>query len=77
MLPPPSPIPKILEKKKINKNKNKIKANKVTRKQTKKNKQIHKQTNKNKSSTVAPEPVTLDCSLTHVLQEPNTQPYHS
>ena len=27
--------------------------------------------------TVAPELVTLDSSLTHVLQAPNTQPYHS
>ena len=27
--------------------------------------------------TVAPELVTLDCSLTHVLKAPNTQPYHS
>ena len=27
--------------------------------------------------TVAPELVTLDCSLTHVLQAPNIQPYHS
>ena len=26
---------------------------------------------------VAPELATLDCSLTHVLQAPNTQPYHS
>ena len=26
--------------------------------------------------TVGPELVTLDCSLTHVLQAPNTQPYH-
>ena len=27
--------------------------------------------------TVAPELVTLDSSLTHVLQASNTQPYHS
>ena len=27
--------------------------------------------------TVASELMTLDCSLTHVLQAPNTQPYHS
>ena len=57
-----------------------MKANKVTRtnKQTnKQNKQVHKETNKNKPSTVVPELVTLDCSLTHVLQAPNTQPYHS
>ena len=27
--------------------------------------------------TVVPELVTLDCSLKHVLQVPNTQPYHS
>ena len=27
--------------------------------------------------TVEPELMTLDCSLTHVLQAPNTQPYHS
>ena len=27
--------------------------------------------------TVAPELVTLDCSLTNVLQTLNTQPYHS
>ena len=26
--------------------------------------------------TVAPELATLDCSLTHALQAPNTQPYH-
>ena len=42
-------------------------------------KQTNKQTdnnNKNKPSTVVPELVTLDCSLTHVLQAPNTQPYH-
>ena len=32
---------------------------------------------KTKPSTVAPELVTLDGSLTHVLQAPNTQPYHS
>ena len=38
------------------KNKNKTKANKVTK--------TNKQTNKNKSSTVVPELVTLDCSLT-------------
>ena len=57
-----------------------MKANKVTRtnKQTnKQNKQVHKETNKNKPSTVVPELVALDCSLTHVLQAPNTQPYHS
>ena len=40
------------------------------------NKQTNKQTNK-KPSTVASEPVTLDCSLAHVLQAPNTQPYQS
>ena len=38
------------------KNKNKTKANKVTK--------TNKQTNKNKPSTVVPELVTLDCSLT-------------
>ena len=27
--------------------------------------------------TVAPELVALDCSLTHVLEAPNAQPYHS
>ena len=32
---------------------------------------------KAKASIVAPELVTLHCSLTHVLQAPNTQPYHS
>ena len=36
---------------------------------------------KTKPSTVAPELVTLDCSLTHVLQAPNTHlttvVYHS
>ena len=26
--------------------------------------------------TVAPELVPLDCSLTHMLQSHNTQPYH-
>ena len=40
-----------------------------------------KQKNKNKKNTqlltVIPELVILDCSLTHVLQTPNTQPYHS
>ena len=32
---------------------------------------------KTKPSTVAPELVTADCSLTHVLLAPNTEPYHS
>ena len=48
-------------------------------------KQTNKQTNKRKKKqtkkiiqllTEAPELVTLDCSFTHVLQAPNTQPYH-
>ena len=46
----------------------------VKKKQMKKTKQ-----NKNKIIqvlTVAPELVTVECSLTHVLQVPNTQPYH-
>ena len=65
---------------------------KKQKKTTRKNKQQleEKQTNKqttttttttttktSKPSTVVPELVTLDCSLTHVLQVPNTQPYHS
>ena len=46
-------------------------------------KQKRKTINNNKKHThiqlftLAPELVTLDCSLTHVLQAPNTQPYHS
>ena len=71
MLPPPSPRPQNSREKKIKKNKSK-QSNK--NKQTNK-KQIHKQTNKDKPSTVAPELVSLDCRLTHVLQAPNTQPY--
>ena len=44
-------------------------------KQTKgRNKKINKIT---QLLTAAPELVTLDCSFTHVLQAPNTQPYHS
>ena len=83
MLPPPS-HPQNSRQKKLNKHKNKTKANKVpktnkqrNKKKTKKKQQISKQTNKNNPSTVMPELVTLDCSLTHVLQVPNTQPYHS
>ena len=55
----------------------KTKANKVTKTNKQTKTQTNKQTNKNKSSTVAQELATLDCSLTHVLQVPNTQPYHS
>ena len=44
----------------------------------KQNKQINKDTNKQiKPPPVVPELVTLDCSLTHVLQAPKTQLYHS
>ena len=71
MLPPPSCHPQISREIK------KIKPNKVT-KTNKQTKKIDKQTNKQKKpSTVVPELVTLGCSLTHVLQVPNTQPYHS
>ena len=45
---------------------------------TKQNKIIKKKLNQIiQLLTVPPELVTLDCSLTHVLQVPNTQPYHS
>ena len=53
-------------------------TNKQTNKQTK-----ERRNKKNKSNkiiqllTEAPELVTLDCSFTHVLQAPNTQPYQS
>ena len=47
------------------------------------NKNNKKQTNKKRNKkkiiellTEAPELVTLDCSFTHVLQAPSTQPYH-
>ena len=50
--------------------KSKSKQNK--NKQTKQKQQ--QQTNKQKKlSTVVPQLVTLDCSLTHVLQVPNTR----
>ena len=49
---------------------------KTTRIKTSKQKTIKIIIKKNKPSTVAPEYVTLNCSLTHVLQVPNTQPYH-
>ena len=61
-------------------NKNKNKKRERKNKQTSHNNNIN---NKLKSNqiiqllTVAPELVTLDCSLAHVLQTPNTQPYHS
>ena len=48
---------------------------KQTKKQT--TTKAKKKTQKNKPPTVAPELVTLDSSLKHVLQVPNTQPYHS
>ena len=66
-------------KRQLNQNKTtKTRASEIT----KTNKQIIKQRNKqikknNKPSTVVPELVTLESSLTHVLQAPNTQPYHS
>ena len=44
---------------------------KTQQNETKRNKKIVK------LSTVMPELVTRDCSLTHVLQVPNAQPYHS
>ena len=85
MLTPPSPIPqknkrkkqqqKTIQTKKQPKQKTtKTRANKITKtnKRTKQNKQT-----KPKPSTVTPELVTLGCSLTHVLQAPNTQPYYS
>ena len=75
MLPPYPPHPQNSREKKLNKNKNK-QSNK-NEQTNKKRKQIHKKPNKNKPSTVVPEFVTLDCSLTHVSQAPNTQPYHS
>ena len=82
MLPPPSPHTQKTNKGNNNNNKtSKTKQNDNSKsKQNKINKWIKKQTNKqteNKSSTVVPKLVTLDCSLTHVLQTPNTQPYHS
>ena len=45
---------------------------------TTKNKQTKKETKKKiiELLTEAPELVTLDCSFTHVLQAPSTQPYH-
>ena len=53
-----------------------IKKKKTTRIKTSKQKTIKIIIKKNKPSTVAPEYVTLNCSLTHVLQVLNTQPYH-
>ena len=58
------------------------------KKQQQQQQKTNKQTNKRKKQknklnkitqllTAAPELVTLDCSFTHVLQAPNTQPYHS
>ena len=72
MLPPTSPYPQNSREKK-----NKTKGSKVTKTNKQTKTQTNKQTNKNKSSTLVPALVTLDCSLTHVLQVPNTQPYHS
>ena len=55
-----------------NKKTNKINIRKVKNKQKKnKKKQIIQ------LLTVVPEIVTLDCSLTYLLQVPDTQPYHS
>ena len=69
MLPPPSSHPQNSREKKN--------KNKQSNKNEETNKNTNKQKNKNKSSTVALKLVTLDCSLAHVLQAPNTQPYHS
>ena len=56
----------------------KLKNNNNNEQTRKINKKINKQANKkNKPSTVVPEIVTLDCSLTHVIQVPKTQPYPS
>ena len=82
-----TPIPASPKKQKKNKKNNnkttKTKSNKNKSKQSNKNeqknktKQTNKQIKKPKPSTVAPELVTLDGSLTHVLLVPNTQAYHS
>ena len=53
---------------------------KTSKGETAKNKSINNNSNNNKIIqllTVELELVSLDCSLTHVLQAPNTQPYHS
>ena len=54
--------------KKDNNNNNKIKNKQTNERNKKKIIQL---------LTEVPELVTLDCSFTHVLEAPNTQPYHS
>ena len=61
---PINPIPTFPNKKRNKKNKNKTKT--ITTTTAKKNKKKNKITPK--PSNVVPEYVTLDCSLTHVLQ---------
>ena len=69
----------LLGKKKTNKENNKKKK----KGQQDKNNKTHKQRNNSNNKKiiqllpVASELVTLDFSLTHVLQMPNTKPYHS
>ena len=59
---------------KIIKNKEKGKKQKQTNERKKKEKQLNKN-NVIQLLTVAPELVTLNCSLMHVLKVPNTQPF--
>ena len=72
----------------INKQANNSKNNKFKKKKERKNKQNNNNNNNSNNNklksnkiiqliTVVPELVTLDYSLTHVLQASNTQPYHS
>ena len=58
---------------------NKKKEEKVSTRQKQQNQQTKKQQQQQKNHLlpVASELVTLDFSLTHVLQMPNTKPYHS
>ena len=61
-------------------NSHKTKTSKTNKGEKAKNKSINNNSNNNKIIqllTVEPELVSLDCSLTHVLQVPNTQSYHS
>ena len=66
---PINPIPTLPNKKRNKKNKNKTKTiTTTTAKKNKKKKNRQKNKITPKPSTVVPEYVTLDCSLTHVLQ---------
>ena len=51
-------------------------TNKKRTARIKANKHNNNDNKKTKPSTVAPELMTLDCSLTRVLQVPDTQPNH-